>query len=225
MKQVSIVIPAYNEEKRIVKTIEALSNIKNLDKIIVINDGSLDRTFEEAKKTGALVIDLSENRGKGEAMNASLDYIKTDIIVFLDADLEETAAEAYKIIEPVLSGEADLCIATFPPPKKKGGFGLVKGTAQKMIYKIGQTKMQAPLSGQRAMTKEVLEAVTPFSSGYGVELGMTIEALLKGYRVKEVPTFMHHNETGRDLKGFWHRGKQLLHVLRVAYIVKRRQKN
>ncbi|HBQ85947.1 MAG TPA: glycosyl transferase, partial [Syntrophomonas sp.] len=70
-------------------------------------------------------------------------------------------------------------------------------------------------SGQRAMTREVLEAVTPFREGYGVELGMTIKALQKGFRIMEVPTTMTHNETGRDLKGFLHRGKQFVDVVRV----------
>ena len=75
--------------------------------------------------------------------------------------------------------------------------------------------MVSPLSGQRAMNKEVLQAVTPFKEAYGVELGMTIKALQKGYKVIEVPTTMTHNETGRDIKGFLHRGRQFIDVLKV----------
>jgi hypothetical protein len=76
-------------------------------------------------------------------------------------------------------------------------------------------KVNAPLSGQRAMTREVLQRVTPFHEAYGVELGMSIRALLQGFKILEVATIMRHNETGRNLKGFLHRGKQLLDVLRV----------
>jgi hypothetical protein len=147
-------------------------------------------------------------------MNASLPYIKTDVVAFLDGDLGAAAGEAEKIIKPVVEGITDLCIASFPPPKKKGGFGIVKGTAAWAIRKVGKIEVTAPLSGQRAMTIEVLRTVTPFHEGYGVELGMSINALLHGFRLMEVPTTMTHNETGRDLKGFIHRGRQFIDVVR-----------
>ena len=72
-----------------------------------------------------------------------------------------------------------------------------------------------PLSGQRAMTKKVLLDVLPLSSGFGLEVGMSIRALRRGYRIVEVDTTMTHAETGRDLQGFLHRGRQFLDVLKV----------
>ena len=215
MKTITVVIPAYNEEARIVDTLQAVQRIAGIDKIIVVNDGSTDHTSERAREQGVMVLDLKENRGKGGAMNAVIPMIDTDVVAFLDADLGASAAEARKIIDPVLAGVTDLCIAAFPPPTKKGGFGLVKGTAARAIKKAGNIEVTAPLSGQRAMNREVLEALTPFHEAYGVELGMSIAALQKGYRLMEVPTTMKHNESGRDLKGFLHRGKQFLDVIRV----------
>jgi len=215
MKTVTVVIPAYNEEARITKTLQAVKQLDGIDKIIVVNDGSADNTSSKAREQGVMVIDLPQNCGKGGAMNAAVPMIDTDVAVFLDADLGESAVEAKKIIQPVVEGKTDLCIAAFPPPVKKGGFGLVKGTARWAIRKAGKIEVNAPLSGQRAMTRELLLAVTPFSEAYGVELGMSIKALLKGFRLMEVPTSMTHNESGRDLKGFLHRGKQLLDVLKV----------
>lgn len=215
MKSVSIVIPAYNEEKRIVATLKAVKSIGGIDKIIVVNDGSSDTTADLARNEGVFVLDLQQNRGKGGAMNAAISHIDTDIVVFLDADLGDTAKQADILIKPVKDGVADLCIAAFPPPRKKGGFGLVKGTAAWALLKAGNMKSIAPLSGQRAMTRAVLQAVTPFNEGYGVELGMSIIALKKGFSMMEVPTTMSHQETGRDLKGFMHRGRQFLDVLRV----------
>lgn len=223
MKTVTVVIPAYNEEARISSTLQAVQELDNITKIIVVNDGSTDKTAEVVRKLGVELIDLKINRGKGGAMNASLPYIDTDIVVFLDADLGSSASEAYKIIKPVIEEQADLVIAAFPPPQKKGGFGLVKGTAAKAIKKAGAMEVTAPLSGQRAMTKEVLLAVTPFSEAYGVELAMTINALRQGFKVMEVPTNMKHNETGRDLAGFLHRGKQFLDVLKVISHERRRK--
>ncbi|NLG33340.1 MAG: glycosyltransferase family 2 protein [Syntrophomonadaceae bacterium] len=215
MKSISIVVPAYNEAAKLAKTLKAIKTVPGIESIIVVNDGSSDNTAGIARKEGVRVIDLPANLGKGGAMNAALGTVNTDIIVFLDADLAESAAEVEKIIKPVLNGEADLCIASFPPARKKGGFGLVKKTARWAIRKAGGTEFISPLSGQRAMTREVVQQVAPFREKYGVELDMTIRALKAGFRIKEIPTFMAHNETGRDLKGFLHRGKQFLDVVKV----------
>jgi glycosyltransferase involved in cell wall biosynthesis len=215
MPTVTVVIPAFNETDRIVDTIKAVKEIDGIAEIIVINDGSTDDTSEKARGEGVTVIDLNPNRGKGGAMNASLPYIKTDVVAFLDGDLGAAAGEAGKIIRPVVEGVADLCIASFPPPRKKGGFGIVKGTAAWAIRKVGKIEVTAPLSGQRAMTLKVLKTVTPFHEGYGVELGMSINALLHGFKLMEVPTTMTHKETGRDLSGFIHRGQQFIDVVRV----------
>jgi len=225
VRSVTIVIPAFNEEERIAATLQAaLQAIKSLPlegEIMVVNDGSSDGTSAAARAQGVKVLDLVPNRGKGGAMNAALPYLDTEMIAFVDGDLGGSAAEVHKILEPVMKGQCDLCIAAFPPPTKKGGFGLVKGTAARAIQKAGNLEASAPLSGQRAMTREVLLAVTPFEEAYGVELGMTIKALRHGFRVMEVPTTMCHNESGRDLRGFIHRGKQFLDVLRVISKEKR----
>lgn len=223
MGTVGVIIPAYNEEARIVNTLQAVKSIKGVNKIVVVNDGSSDQTSALARAEDVIVMDLNPNRGKGGALNAALPLADTDIVVLLDADLGESAAQAGMLIQPVADGLADLAIASFPAPQKKGGFGLVKGTASWVLRKMGQKEVNAPLSGQRAMRREVLEAVTPFDAGYGVELGMSISALSQGFRVMEVPTTMTHQETGRDLKGFLHRGKQFIDVLKVI-MAKRRHR-
>ncbi|HWQ75589.1 MAG TPA: glycosyltransferase family 2 protein [Syntrophomonas sp.] len=221
MRTVTVVIPAYNEEERIAATIQAIKSLPLAVQIIVVNDGSTDKTAQVARTQGVQLLDINPNRGKGGAMNAAVPLLDTDIAAFIDGDLGATAAEAYKIIEPVMNGQCDLCIAAFPPPVKKGGFGLVKGTAARAIQKAGGIQVTAPLSGQRAMTREVLLAVTPFEEAYGVELGMSIKALRQGFRLMEVQTSMRHNETGRDLRSFIHRGRQYVDVLRVIRKVSR----
>jgi hypothetical protein len=76
-------------------------------------------------------------------------------------------------------------------------------------------ELEATLSGQRIFKREVLEKFDEIPFGYGVEVGMTIDILNYGYRVVEVLVNMTHNETGRNLKGFIHRGKQFYHIKRV----------
>lgn len=215
MKLITVVIPAFNEENTIAATVRAVQKLDYINRILVVDDGSTDQTAASAEIAGAEILKLSPNRGKGGAMNAAVQYIQGDIVAFIDADLGQCAEQVGLILQPIINEEADLAIASFPPAKKKGGFGLVKNTARWAIRKAGQIEMVSPLSGQRAMNKEVLQAVTPFKEAYGVELGMTIKALQKGYKVIEVPTTMTHNETGRDIKGFLHRGRQFIDVLKV----------
>ena len=218
---VTVVLPAYNEESRIVDTLKAVKSLSLVDEIIIVNDGSTDRTAEQVREMGITLIDLPTNQGKGGAMNAALPYVNCDLVVFLDADLGSSAKEAVKIIQVVADGLCDLAIAAFPAPTRKGGFGLVKGTAAWAIRRAGKMEVTAPLSGQRAMTRRALEMLSPFDEDYGVELGMTIKALALGLRVMEVPTTMSHKETGRDIKGFLHRGKQFLDVIRVLNKLRR----
>ncbi|MGI6124715.1 MAG: glycosyltransferase family 2 protein [Acetivibrionales bacterium] len=215
------VIPAFNEEDTIASTVAAVQGVPQISRILVVDDGSRDQTAERAEKAGAEVLILPSNLGKGGAMNRSVELVDRDVVVFLDADLGETASQASLIIDPILQGKADLCIAAFPAPVKKGGFGLVKGTARRAIRKLSDMEVNSPLSGQRAMNKEVLLALTPFEEAYGVELGMTLKALSLGFRVQEVMTTMKHNETGRDLKGFIHRGQQFLDVIKVIRMMEK----
>ncbi|HWP95890.1 MAG TPA: glycosyltransferase family 2 protein [Syntrophomonadaceae bacterium] len=218
---IMVVIPAFNEEARIGATLEAVKSLPGISRILVVSDGSTDRTPDVARQLGVEVLELAANQGKGGAMNASLPLIDTDIVVFLDADLGQSAREAGKLIDPLIKGTADLSIAAFPPPTRKGGFGIVKGTAAWALRRQGQMQAASPLSGQRAMHRQVLQVVAPFQERYGVELGMTLTALRKGFRVVEVPTLMSHNESGRNLTGFIHRGRQFLDILRLLFLVRR----
>ena len=214
-KRVSVLIPAYNEEKYIKKTLDAVKSILEVQRIIVVDDGSQDMTVKLARAAGVVVITSEQNSGKGGALNLGAGLVKNDdIVVLLDADLGHTAAEARKLIIPILDDLADMTIAQFPRLKHKGGFGLVKGLAHRGIKHFTGMEMQSPLSGQRAMTKAVFNKILPFASGYGVEVALTINVARMGYRVKEVPVQMTHAVTGRDLKGFIHRGKQFKDVLK-----------
>jgi len=208
-------IPAFNEEKRITKTVEGLKKISDIDRVIVVDDGSTDDTAKLAEKAGAEVVSLKENLGKGGALNRVLKTLDYDILLLIDGDLSESAAEAGKLLEPVIAGDVDMAIADFPKPDTKGGFGLVKGVARWGIRRLTGAEMNEPLSGQRAIRRAVIEKISEFSDGFGVEVGMTIDALQKGFKVKEVPTTMSHAETGRDIRGFIHRGRQFLDVLKV----------
>lgn len=223
-KTVEVLIPAYNEEERISETVSTILSVPEINGVLVIDDGSTDDTAIKARLAGAKVISLPANSGKGEALNRGLKELTADIIVFLDADLGSSAAEAKHLINPIISGAADMTIARFPKSKRKGGFGLVKRLAREGIRRHTGLVMESPLSGQRAMTRRVADKTAPFATGFGVEVNMTITAAKQGFRIFEVPVNMRHNETGRNWRGFVHRGKQFWHVALALTGIGRRKK-
>ena len=217
---ISIIIPAYNEEDKIKDTLESIKGISEINEIVVVDDGSSDNTTKiasEIKDNKIKVFKLDKNRGKGYALNYGLEIAikNADIIGFLDGDLGSSSSEVKKLITPILNNEADVIIAKFPPAKKKGGLGFVKGLAKDSVLELTGVELDATLSGQRIFKREVLEQFDEIPFGYGVEVGMTIDILKKGYTIKEVLVNMTHSETGRDLKGFIHRGKQYYHIKKV----------
>ncbi len=211
---VAVLIPAHDEAGRIGRTVRAALAIPQVGRCVVVDDASSDDTAALAEAAGAKVVRLSHNVGKGAALEMGAARVENaDVILLLDGDLADTASEAIALLGPVIDGEADMVVATFPRPTGKAGFGLVKRLAARGIAHMGGGFIaSAPLSGQRALTGECLAAVRPFLSGYGAEVGLTVRALRAGLRVVEVPTKMSHAATGRDLAGFIHRGRQFIHV-------------
>ena len=122
-------IPAYNEADRIAATLAAVQSFAaetHIQEIIVVDDGSTDDTADRARPAGADVVFRQQNSGKGAALNRGLALAQGDILLLLDADLGASATEAVRLLGPVVSGAADMSIATFPrKPGTGGGVGLV----------------------------------------------------------------------------------------------------
>lgn len=223
--KVCVLLPAYNEAARIATTIEALRVRPEIGEIIVADDGSTDGTAETARAAGASLVLTGKNGGKGAALHRA--YVaardRADIFLLLDADLDASAGEAVKLLPLIESGAADMTIGLLPPDPEfaasgqSGGRGLVVRLARWGIERrTGQTFRQ-PLSGQRAVRREVLEALGgTFAPGFGVEVDLTVRAIRAGFRVREVETHFRHNVTGGDWASVRHRAKQLRDVARIV---------
>jgi len=216
---VSAVIPAYREAERIGDTVRelhaALARLPDGPaEVLVVDDGSPDDTAAVAEAAGARVIRLPRNRGKGAALAAGLAAARGRFLLLLDADTGATAPEALKLLAPVLAGEADMTVATFPP-QPGGGFGFVRRLAAWGLTRGGAPSMAAPLSGQRALSRAAWERLGRLAPGFGVEMGLNLDAARLGLRVCEVPTLMAHRVTFRDAAGFRHRARQFRDVLRA----------
>jgi len=219
---ISIVIPAHNESERIGDTIRALASINDIHEILVVDDGSTDSTAQLADAAGATVLRSPMNRGKGASLDLGIEATDGDIIALLDADLGSCADQAACLLAPILAGEADMVIATFPViPGKGGGFGFVVKLARWGIERATGQVMAAPLSGQRVMRREVWKTVGGMAPGFGAEVGLTIDALCAGYKIVEVPTTMTHRVTGRDWSAVRHRLRQFIAVAKALWARRR----
>jgi len=208
------VIPAFNEAATLAATLAGLSQIPELTEIWVVDDGSTDGTARIARQWGAKVIRRPHNGGKAAALAHAFRTIAADIYLLLDADLGAQAKLLRTLLPPVLAGEADMTVAVFHRPfsaRRHGGFGLVRRLARLGIHWLTGVTVREPLSGQRALTREVVRTLRP-AYGYGIEVALTVDALRAGLRTLEVDTPLVQEGTGRTLQGFLHRGRQFLHV-------------
>lgn len=221
--RVVVVIPAKDEEQRIEATVRAARELPGVADVVVVDDGSTDDTASLAHRAGAHVVRHPQNRGKAAAMTSGARYVErldSDpsrvALLFLDADLEDSASVAVALTAPVLAGEADMTIATLPPQRQTGGGrGLVVNLSREGIKRATGWEATQPLSGQRCLTAEAFQAALPLARGFGVETGLTIDLIRAGYRVLEVPAEIHHRVTGKDWRAQVHRGRQYWHVLQA----------
>ncbi|MEI7759315.1 MAG: glycosyltransferase [Thermoleophilia bacterium] len=202
--RLTILVAARDEEEQIGKTIEALRTRFPGAEVVVADDGSRDRTSEVAETAGARVISLGR-RGKGQALTLAEKEIGPGDLLLCDADLVGD-------LRGLTETGADLTIAVFGK-QAGGGIGLAKRAARSLIVLRCGFSAREPLSGQRFLSARARAAVFPLAMGFGVETRMTIDAVRSGLTVEEVELDLEHRVTGRNVRGFAHRGRQLVELV------------
>jgi len=213
---------AYNEADRVGATVTAAATLPGVDVVVVVDDGSRDATADVAREAGARTLRYARNHGKAMAMAVgALEVAELDRrrpadgprhLLFLDADLGATAANAAPLIEPVAADDADMTVAAFTNRVKLGGHGFVVRLAAAGIRRATGWTPAQPLNGQRCLTRAAYEAARPLARGFGVETAMTIDLKRKGMRVTEVEVDMAHRATGTGLTSQLHRARQFADV-------------
>jgi glycosyltransferase involved in cell wall biosynthesis len=216
---VAAIVAARNEADRIAATVAALRASFPAAAIWVADDASTDGTAEVAMAAGAQVVSRGRPHGKGANVTAAAEAALSSepppgLILLCDGDLGASAARLAPLVDAVESGECDLAVASFSR-RVGGGFGLALGFARWAIRSLSGEVTESPISGQRALRVETLRATLPFARGFGMEIGMTVDAVRAGYRLGEYEIDLEHRATGRTISGFLHRAAQLRDFARV----------
>ena len=203
----TILVAARDEESAIAETVRALRAAFPDAEVLVADDGSHDETAARAEAAGAAVLRLPR-RGKGQALSAAERAAPAGSLLLCDADLRGDL----RALVPSDSLLLGLRVARFAA-REGGGFGIAKAAARTLIRASSGFEAAEPLSGQRALSARARAAVFPLAAGFGAETRMTIDAVRAGVHVEELELALTHRATRRDVRGFVHRGRQLLDLV------------
>lgn len=231
-----LIIPAYNEEKNILKTCQTIIDYNKKHKtnydFIVINDGSKDRTSEICHDNKLPVIDLVHNLGIGGAVQTGYKYAyynDYDIAIQYDGDGQHDINFVKSITNPIIEGKADMVIGSRFVDKSAKGF---KSSASRRVgikiisafmKFVTRKKIFDTTSGFRACNKEL---IYDFSLSYPSEYPepvTTAEVLKKKYRVKEVPVEMKEREGGVSSIRAWKSAYYMMTVCLALLAIKVRR--
>lgn len=216
-QRVAAIIAAHNVGHDIAATIRSCRAIPGVDLIVVVDDGSDDSTGRSARLAGAVVVRHSVPRGRASARETGMKVAamrdREDwpprLLLFLSADVGESAVEATSLVEAVSSGAVDCAIAR---PVEDTHHSVAVGIASAAIRRTTGWECVAPLSEIRCVRRDALNEVMPFANGYGLELSMTIDLLVAGYSVVELPCAFEHSNADRSM-GHFNRKARYVDVL------------
>jgi Glycosyl transferase family 2 len=203
---VAVVIPARNEASRIALTVLAALRLPQVGPVIVVDDGSTDSTARVAEESGARVVRQPEPLGRPAAQQRGVDTVRELAgtgrlcLLFLDADLGPSAAEAARLLEPVLSGGADLALGVSGGSADRARSGAAARRARAGVRQEAGFEASAPLSGELCLSAAAFAAAvsgsTPVTSGPG----LIIDLVRQGFRPLEVPLDLDHRPGRRGLR-------------------------
>lgn len=205
--KIAVIIPALNEEKGLKKVIQHLP-IHLFYMVVVSDNGSVDDTAKVAKLAGAKVV-YEGKKGYGKACLKAINYLKNlsedekpEIVLFIDADFSDKPEEAPALLQPILNQEADLVIGSRAlgqrekgsmTPVQRFGNGLT-ATLMKILYKANMTD----LGPFRAIRFDKLLELDMEDQNFGWTVEMQIKAVIKNYRIVEVPVSYRKRHSGKS---------------------------
>ncbi|MEM5836549.1 MAG: glycosyltransferase family 2 protein [Candidatus Aenigmatarchaeota archaeon] len=205
MNKVALILPAYNEEKNIKSVISEAKKFLPNSMIIVIDDGSVDRTFEIAKKSGVIVLRHEKNKGKGEAIKTGFNYLKgkdVSYIIIADADRQYKIKDVPKFIKVLKEEKVDFVMgkrdwSKVPLRHRLGNY--IWRTSFNILF--GQ-KMEDTNCGFVAFSRKAMEKIKDdIHGGYILEDQMLISAVKNKLKIAQVPVTITYNKISGILRG------------------------
>lgn len=201
---IAAIVPALNEEVTIGSVVLQLK--RHANKVIVVDDGSVDKTSEVARMAGAEVIRLEENHGKAYAVKKGIDALKgqdLDAVVMVDGDGQHRVSDLPAVLAPLLRGEADLVIGSrlicnghrVPTYRRFGQWVMNRFTNMGAKERLTDTQ-----SGFRAMNMNGVMNMDFNCDGYGLESGMIVHFASRGLTIKEVPIDVRYDVPNKHKK-------------------------
>lgn len=210
---VAAIIPAHNEEKTIANLVYILKRSELFSEVIVVSDGSTDRTVYLARRAGAKVIVLPENIGKGGALSVGVTATETSLLLFMDADLSGIKREHLRqLINPLLKNGADMVVGIQPKWEE--------------MYNLNHNI--PVLSGQRALKREIFEQVPEkLRKGYQIEEALNYYCKMNNQRIKLIPLegISHLQKLGKrnffvGIGGYMKMGWQIAKIFIIVRIIR-----
>ena len=201
--KVAVLIPCYNEEITIADTVKAFQSELPDAEIYVFDNNSTDATVAEAKRAGA-VVRRERRQGKGFVVQTMFREVNADVYVMVDGDGTYPPEAVHALLAPVLEGEADMTVGSRLSPASSSEFKQVNRWGNRLVLRVLNSIFKAQLtdilSGYRAFSRKFVKSVPLFGGGFEIETELTIKAVQRGYRIREVPVGLSHRPAGSHSK-------------------------
>lgn len=201
--RVALLIPCYNEELTIGRVVAEFRAELPGASVYVFDNNSTDRTAEEARRAGAHVI-AEWRQGKGYVVQAMFRKVDADFYVMVDGDGTYPAGAVSRLLAPVLAGEADMVVGSRLHADSRSQFRQLNRWANRLVRatlnSIFGVRLTDILSGYRAFNRAFVKGLPLFGGGFEIETELTIKAVERGFRIREVPIDLTHRPEGSHSK-------------------------